>query len=271
MGMYRTLFYAGLILAIAFLIASIVLFFVLKIPKAIGVVTGRTQKRAIEEIRAGGYEARSKKDAIHSSTKRIHVREVEMDTGALHHGNTGQVTKDKQEPVNLTGSTARESTSRPNRDRSKAYEQTEVLDFTGDLSEQTGAPETDETEILGGGGNAAVGEEETDVLGSGSHAEAEPSGRGRSKASSFAEEETDVLGSGRVSSGADELETDVLLSGRTSVPEDEEILGRYSAEETAVLRSMHVTEEDKARDEEKQGEIRVLYAETIVHTDEALQ
>ena len=49
--MYRTLFFAGLILAVAFLIATIVLFFVLKIPKALGVVTGRTQKRAIEEIR----------------------------------------------------------------------------------------------------------------------------------------------------------------------------------------------------------------------------
>ncbi len=38
--------FAGLILAVAFLIATIVLFFVLKIPKALGVVTGRTQKRA---------------------------------------------------------------------------------------------------------------------------------------------------------------------------------------------------------------------------------
>ena len=91
-GMYRTLFFVGLILAVAFLIATIVLFFVLKIPKALGVVTGRTQKRAIEEIRAGGLEAVSKRSK--SRSRNIHVREVEMDTGALHRSSTDSGLKD---------------------------------------------------------------------------------------------------------------------------------------------------------------------------------
>ena len=248
MGMYRTLFYAGLILAVAFLIASIVLFFVLKIPKAFGVVTGRTQRRAIEEIRAGGYEAKSKKEALQKSGRRIHVREVEMDTGALHKGQSGTITKEKTGSPGSSGNvsfTESKESVRPNRDRSKAYEQTEVLDFTGDLAEQTGKleSESDDTEILGrGGSDGLTGEEENDVLG------------GRTE-------------SGLGATGDDELETDVLIN-RTSVPEDEEIVGRYSAEETAVLRSMHVTTEEEAK---PTGEIRVLYAETIVHTDETLQ
>lgn len=247
MGMYRTLFYVGLILAVAFLIASIVLFFVLKIPKAFGVVTGRTQKRAIEEIRAGGYEAKSKREALQKSGRRIHVREVEMDTGALHKGQSGPITREKTgSPDSGTGginvAETKESV-RPNRDRSKAYEQTEVLDFTGDLAEQTGKLESDDTEILGRDeGDGFTGEEQTDILG------------GRTE-------------SGLGATADDELETDVLI-GRTSVPEDEEIVGRYSAEETAVLRSMHVTAEEEAK---PVGEIRVLYAETIVHTDETLQ
>jgi len=265
MGMYRTLFYAGLILAVAFLIASIVLFFVLKIPKALGVVTGRTQRRAIEEIRAGGYEARSKQEAIHSSGRKIHVREVEMDTGALHKGQSGTITREQPAPSTTAKMTSKDKeTARPNRDRSKAYEQTEVLDFTGDLYSQGKAPESDSTEILGGGGSAGgnagfSGEEATDVLGAGP-----VSG---SSAAFTGEEATDVLGSSRGNAAEGERETDVLISG-TSVPEDDEIVGRYSAEETAVLRSMHVMEEDKHV--KRAGEIRVLYAETIVHTEEEL-
>ena len=56
------------------------LFFVLKIPKAFGVVTGRAQKKAIEEIRTHGYESQSKKKNV---VERIQVRNAEMDTGSL--------------------------------------------------------------------------------------------------------------------------------------------------------------------------------------------
>ena len=50
MGIYSVMFYGGLVLSILFLIASIIIFFVMKIPSAFGIVTGRTQKKAIEEI-----------------------------------------------------------------------------------------------------------------------------------------------------------------------------------------------------------------------------
>ena len=54
MGIYNIMFYGGLILTAIFLIASIIIFIKMRIPEAFGVVTGRTQKKAIEEIRTGG-------------------------------------------------------------------------------------------------------------------------------------------------------------------------------------------------------------------------
>ena len=78
---YNIMFYGGLTLAIIFAVIAIVLFFVLKIPKAVGEVTGSTAKKKIEEIREKGYESVqgagvSKKDAIKSHSTKISVRDV---------------------------------------------------------------------------------------------------------------------------------------------------------------------------------------------------
>ena len=70
MGTYKLLFYGGLTLAIVFLVLSIILFFVLKIPKALGVITGRTEKKAIEEIRSGGTQKKKKRTTGGSITAR---------------------------------------------------------------------------------------------------------------------------------------------------------------------------------------------------------
>ena len=50
-NVYKICFYGGLALAIIFLIVSVVLFFVLKIPKVINDLTGRTAKKQIDEIK----------------------------------------------------------------------------------------------------------------------------------------------------------------------------------------------------------------------------
>ena len=295
--MYRTLFYAGLILAVVFLIAAVVLFFVLKIPKALGVVTGRTERRAIEEIRAGGIEARSKREARRESEKRIHVREVEMETGSLGRtsGSPGRnaarnavndaardAARDAAKAASAQAAAAQASTTqvtvsvgsgsttvgRTKKDRSKANEQTEVLGFTGSLDEPDMAaePQGDETEILGGGGYNPADDEATDVLSSDSGRQTVGGATQRTADySPELEEETDVLSSGPRPSTENDMETDVLFSG-TGVPEDEKIVGRYSAEETAVLRSIHT--ESEAESDKK--EIRIIYSETIVHTDESL-
>ena len=265
MGMYRTLFLVGLILAIAFLIATIVLFFVMKIPKALGVVTGRTEKKAIEEIRAGSFAGRKKE-----SGRRIHVRDVEMDTGALHKtgslGATGEMpqTAGQNAMRDAAAQAAAQATaqaaatypsggsSRSRKDRSKATEETEILEFTGNPDSPELTPES---------------EGETDVLSDDVPGAADATIRAKAVQAVYQDEETDVLSSGpRVVEPEDEGETDVLISG-TSVPEDEEIVGRYSAEETAVLRSIHSTADET---ETVAKEIRVIYSETILHTDETL-
>ena len=48
---YRYIFFVTIILAPVFLVLSVVLFFVLKIPAAIGILSGRTERKAVEEIR----------------------------------------------------------------------------------------------------------------------------------------------------------------------------------------------------------------------------
>ncbi|MCR5105626.1 MAG: hypothetical protein K6B68_14420, partial [Eubacterium sp.] len=65
--MFSAMFYGGLVLSILFLIASVVIFFLMDIPHAFGIVTGRTQKKAIEEIRAGGKAQVSKRRRVKES------------------------------------------------------------------------------------------------------------------------------------------------------------------------------------------------------------
>jgi Sec-independent protein translocase protein TatA len=50
-NVYSLCFYGGLALAIIFLVASVVLFIVLKIPKVVGDLTGRNAKKRIEEMK----------------------------------------------------------------------------------------------------------------------------------------------------------------------------------------------------------------------------
>lgn len=48
---YNICFYGGLVLAILLLITSVVLFVVLKIPRVIGELSGRTARKGIEELK----------------------------------------------------------------------------------------------------------------------------------------------------------------------------------------------------------------------------
>lgn len=78
---YNIMLYGGLALAVIFAITAIILFFALKIPKAIGDVTGSTARKKIDEIREKGYESVqgvgiSKQEAIRNHTTKISVRDV---------------------------------------------------------------------------------------------------------------------------------------------------------------------------------------------------
>lgn len=57
---YRYIFLGGLILACLFLALAVVLFFVLKIPRVIGDLTGATARKAIEDIRNQNEESGTK-------------------------------------------------------------------------------------------------------------------------------------------------------------------------------------------------------------------
>ena len=305
MGMYKTLFIVGLIVAITCLLLAVVLFFVLKIPKALGVVTGRSEKKAIEEIRANGYESRAKKD--HASHDRIRVRDAEMDTGALgKSSSSGEISVREVSADTAKTTNRRAGRGRVGKDLELENEETEILgaesaisgsakakDFSDSENYDEGATDVlgaestaggyeDATDVLSGDGSSGRSagqtfresyEDETDVLsGDGSVRQAAKQAADRS----YEEEETDVLTSGnrdmsgRVNAapGYDDAdETDVLTSGMNATPADEEILGRYSAEETAVLRSIH-SKQDGGESQTKG--IRIIYSETIVHTEERL-
>ena len=82
------MFVGGLVLAILFFILTLILFFALRIPQAFGSVTGQTEKKALEQIRAGktGDMTRRKR----KSQGRIVARDVKTSTstGTLVSGNT---------------------------------------------------------------------------------------------------------------------------------------------------------------------------------------
>ena len=80
--LYNIMLYGGLALAVIFAVTAVILFFVLKIPKAIGDVTGSTARKKIEEIREKGYEnvqsgGASKQEAIKAHSTKISVRDVQ--------------------------------------------------------------------------------------------------------------------------------------------------------------------------------------------------
>lgn len=80
MGIYNVMFVGGLILAILFFILTIVLFFLLKIPAAFGSVTGKTQKKAVEAIRASKSGEVTGKKRRKSPTGIITARDVKLST-----------------------------------------------------------------------------------------------------------------------------------------------------------------------------------------------
>ena len=60
-SIYRAIFVVALVLAILCLIASVLIFFLLKIKDVIGDLSGATAKKAIEDIRSGNAPAAPKK------------------------------------------------------------------------------------------------------------------------------------------------------------------------------------------------------------------
>lgn len=230
MGLYTVMFYGGLVLAIIFLIVSGILFFVLDIPKAVGVVTGKTQRKAIEEIRAGGKPTTEKSrrgrgrggNIIARDVKVSEAKKKETEQFKLEEANKklNEQKRSSDASDNLAKKAAEDARAAVEKSKAKAMqaleeESTEVLTYQ-DMKNKDDSEDT--TKVL-------EMEQATDILSAGDELyDAEPESNGdddetvilASEANSvdidddYDDEETDVLRSTSASSSEDEEVTDVL-------------------------------------------------------------
>jgi len=136
MGAYKVLFIGGLVFAILFLIATIVLFFLLKIPKVFGILTGRAQKKALEDIRNAGQAKIAQSQERGNQAIKAHEASVENVQESTELGREKEEVrqpevKKVEEPVPSYEEQSRDAGrpvgTRPGRDYTKSYEETEVL------------------------------------------------------------------------------------------------------------------------------------------------
>lgn len=175
---YRNIFlYCG-IAALVFLAIAIILFFVLKIPQVFGELTGRTARKAVEEMASGGTPTIKKKTDKKSKGKKETKKPKKPANGTPPKKQVySDLIGENDTPVRLvTHDDIPTPTLMPRRE------------------EETSIRSEGETEVLGAG----ITETETEVLGTGmTEAETEVIGAGTQ------ESETTVL-------GAAEAETDIL-------------------------------------------------------------
>ncbi len=247
MAAFRLMFYGGLVLAIIFLIAAVVIFFVLDIPKALGVVTGSTQRKAIEEINAGGTPDSKKQKKNHISAREIATGGLSSkdsgskrnSAGNLKHAENGQKIQEAEtEPENIKksfhGSDGED-------------EATELLSFT-----KVDTEDNESTEVLG------TDDETTDVLSS------ENSTFSEEKDINYNDGKTDVLNSKDSENfeTEDENKAEIHMVGETSM------YGSTAADQTSVLVADMAT--GTANTDTSASHIKILYKETVIHTDETL-
>ena len=259
MGLYTVMFYGGLVLAIIFLIVSGILFFVLDIPKAVGVVTGKTQRKAIEEIRAGGKPTTEKSrrgrgrggNIIARDVKVSEAKKKETEQFKLEEANKklNEQKRSSDASDNLAKKAAEDARAAVEKSKAKAMqaleeESTEVLTYQ-DMKNKDDSEDT--TKVL-------EMEQATDILSAGDELyDAEPESNGdddetvilASEANSvdidddYDDEETDVLRSTSASSSEDEEVTDVLRTTAKPYSGDDDSDDDYEdeADKTDVLTS----------------------------------
>ncbi|MBR6402814.1 MAG: hypothetical protein IKS48_05475 [Eubacterium sp.] len=293
MGIYSVMYYGGLVLSILFLIASVIIFFVMKIPHAFGIVTGRTQKKAIEEIRAGGTFRKGKRKVKQSD---ILVRDVDvsgMSSAPLKKDKSGameEARKRAEADAKAAVEKQAEEMAIQEAEAAKNVEEqdTEVLTYNDMKNKNRAVPSGEEsTSVLGA-------EQDTDVLRISETAsntdendnsvdikDSDRTARGASvgmppKANASVDEETptDLLRNkprGNIVPDADV--TDVLIAPNIGFDSNSnDIYGTVSPETTSVLRADMVMGVDSVKPAGKRDfpEITVIYSETVVHTDESL-
>ena len=287
---YNIMLYGGLALAVIFAVTAIVLFFTLKIPKAIGDVTGSTARKKIEEIREKGYESVqgvgiSKKEAIKNHTTKISVRDVQSsesskraEKGRANYEKAVADIKNKKKNEDYLKSIHEEATDILHEDMQELArnmysdeEATDVLMENEDSEEATDVLRADEdseeaTDVLRAEDD---GEEATDVLRADDDSE---EATDVLRAEDDGEEETDVL-----RADDDEAATDVLRADDDEAATDvlraddddaTDVLRNDDAEATSVLAG-----QSDFTGRLSQGEnsmLKMVKNVVIVHTDESI-
>ena len=287
---YNIMLYGGLALAVIFAVTAIVLFFTLKIPKAIGDVTGSTARKKIEEIREKGYESVqgvgiSKKEAIKNHTTKISVRDVQSsesskraEKGRANYEKAVADIKNKKKNEDCLKSIHEEATDILHEDMQELAgnmysdeEATDVLMENEDSEEATDVLRADEdseeaTDVLRAEDD---GEEETDVLRADEDSE---EATDVLRAEDDGEEETDVL-----RADDDEAATDVLRADDDEAATD--VLRAEDDDATDVLRNDDteatsvLTGQSDFTGRLSQGEnsmLKMVKNVVIVHTDESI-
>ena len=248
---YNIMLYGGLALAVIFAVTAIVLFFTLKIPKAIGDVTGSTARKKIEEIREKGYESVqgvgiSKKEAIKNHTTKISVRDVQSSESSK---------RAEKGRANYEKAVADIKNKKKNEDYLKSIHEEATDILHEDMQELAGNMYSDEeaTDVLMENEDS---EEATDVL----------------RAEDDGEEETDVL-----RADDDEAATDVLRADDDEAATD--VLRADDGDATDVLRNDDteatsvLTGQSDFTGRLSQGEnsmLKMVKNVVIVHTDESI-
>ena len=257
---YNIMLYGGLALAVIFAVTAIILFFALKIPKAIGDVTGSTARKKIEEIREKGYESVqgmgvSKQDAIKNHATKISVRDVQSsesskrtEKGRANYEKAVAEVKNKKKREDM-----QELTSDMYSDPEAA---TDVLREYDDSEAATDVLREEDSEAATDVLMSEDDEEATDVLMSGDDEEATDVLRSEDD-----EEATDVL-----RSEDDEEATDVLRSEDDDAATD--VLRGDDSDATDVLTSD--TDIAEQVEEREHGQLRMIKNVVVVHTDESI-
>ena len=248
---YNIMLYGGLALAVIFAVTAIVLFFTLKIPKAIGDVTGSTARKKIEEIREKGYESVqgvgiSKKEAIKNHTTKISVRDVQSSESSK---------RAEKGRANYEKAVADIKNKKKNEDYLKSIHEEATDILHEDMQELARNMYSDEeaTDVLMENEDS---EEATDVL----------------RAEDDGEEETDVL-----RADGDEAATDVLRADDDEAAND--VLRAEDDDATDVLRNDDteatsvLTGQSDFTGRLSQGEnsmLKMVKNVVIVHTDESI-
>ena len=286
---YNIMLYGGLALAVIFAVTAIVLFFTLKIPKAIGDVTGSTARKKIEEIREKGYESVqgvgiSKKEAIKNHTTKISVRDVQSsesskraEKGRANYEKAVADIKNKKKNEDYLKSIHEEATDILHEDMQELAgnmysdeEATDVLMENEDSEEATDVLRAEDD-----------GEEATDVLRADEDSE---EATDVLRAEDDGEEETDVLradddeaATDVLRADDDEAATDVLRADDDEAATD--VLRAEDDDATDVLRNDDteatsvLTGQSDFTGRLSQGEnsmLKMVKNVVIVHTDESI-